>query len=123
MSLQLKTYMGKVVFKVENHFFLDSRVILLGEAHGHNHPPWPGTLVATCMSCLMTGGPGKKHGTNKAPPNGRFGKGQKEIPCVRPPLAILLCGIHLGLTRRAPPGRTLSQTDLLQTTGKLIPSP
>ena len=51
-----------------------------------------------------------------------FGKGQKETPHVRPPLRILLCGIHLGWTRCASPGRTLSQNDWLKTTRKVIPS-
>ena len=36
-----------------------------------NCPPWPGTIVTICMSCLMTGGPGKEQGTNKPPPTGR----------------------------------------------------
>ena len=35
-----------------------------------------------------------------------FGKGQNETPHVRPPPRILLSSIHLGWTRRAPPGRT-----------------
>ena len=41
-----------------------------------------------------------------------FRKGQKETPRVRSPPRILLAGIHLGWTRHAPPGRTLSQNDL-----------
>ena len=36
-----------------------------------------------------------------------FGKGQNETPHVQPPPRILLSGILLGWTRRAPPGRTL----------------
>ena len=36
-----------------------------------NCPPWPGTIVTICMSCFMTGGPGKKQGTNKPPPTRR----------------------------------------------------
>ena len=52
-----------------------------------------------------------------------FRKRQKEIPQVRPPPRILLAGIRLGWTRRAPPGRTLSQNDQLKATRKLIPSP
>ena len=52
-----------------------------------------------------------------------FQKGQKETPHVQPPPRILLSGIHLSWTRRAPPGRTLSQNDWLETTRKLIPSP
>ena len=28
-------------------------------------------MVTISMSCLMTGGPGKEHGTNKPPPTGR----------------------------------------------------
>ena len=34
-------------------------------------PPWPGTIVTICISCFMTGGPGKEHRTNKPPPIGR----------------------------------------------------
>ena len=30
--------------------------------------PWPGTIVTICMSCFMTGDPGKEYGTNKPPP-------------------------------------------------------
>ena len=44
---------------------------LLGKHTDWNHPPWPGTIVTICMSCFMTGGPGKQHGTNKPPPTGR----------------------------------------------------
>ena len=52
-----------------------------------------------------------------------FGKGKNETQPVWPPPRILLSGIHLGWTRPAPPGRTLSQNDWLKTTWKLIPSP
>ena len=51
-----------------------------------------------------------------------FRKGQKETLHVWPPPRILLSGFHLGWTRLAPPGRTLSQNDWLKTTRKLIPS-
>ena len=71
------------------------------------------------MSCFTTGSPGKEHRTNKPPPTRRV---QKETPHVRPPSRILLAGIHLGWTRRVPPGRALSQNDWLKTTRKLIPS-
>ena len=50
-----------------------------------------------------------------------FWKGQKETPHIWPPPRILLSGIHLGWTRHAPPGRTLSQNDWINTTRKLIP--
>ena len=43
---------------------------LLGEAHW-NSPPWPGTIVTTCMSCFTTGGPAKEHRANKPPPTRR----------------------------------------------------
>ena len=43
-----------------------------------------------------------------------FRKGQKETLHVRPPSRIFLTGIHLGWTRHAPPGRTLSQNDWLK---------
>ena len=36
-----------------------------------NHPPWPGLITTTFRSYLITGGPGKEHGTNKLPPTGR----------------------------------------------------
>ena len=36
-----------------------------------NHPPWPGLIATTFRSYLITGGPGKEHGTNKLPPTGR----------------------------------------------------
>ena len=85
--------------------------------------PGPRTTVIICMSCFRTGGPGEEQGTNKPPPTREFRKGQKETPPVRPPPRILLSGIHLGWTRCAPPGRTLSQNDWLKTTRKLIPSP
>ena len=32
-----------------------------------NRPPWPGTIATICMSCFMTGGPGKEHRTNNPP--------------------------------------------------------
>ena len=48
------------------------------------------------MSCFTTGGPGEEHGTNKPPPIGTVGKGQKETPPVRPRPRILLAGNHLG---------------------------
>ena len=44
-----------------------------------------------------------------------FRKGQKETPHVQLPLRILLNGVHLGGTRHAPPGRTLSQNDWRKT--------
>ena len=34
-------------------------------------PHRPGTVLTICMSCFMTGGPGKEHGTNKPPPTRR----------------------------------------------------
>ena len=39
---------------------------MLWEAHW-NRPPWPGTVVTICMTCFLTGGPGKEQGTNKPP--------------------------------------------------------
>ena len=45
-----------------------------------------------------------------------FGKSQKETPPVWPRPRILLSRIHFGWTRRAPPGRTLSQNDWLRAT-------
>ena len=60
----------------------------------------------------MTGSPGKEQGTNNYQPE-EFRKSQKVTPRVQPPPRILLAGIHLGWTRRAPPGRTLSQNDWL----------
>ena len=66
----------------------------------------------------MTEGPGKEHGTKKPPPAGRVRERSKEMPRVRPLPRILLAGIHLGWTGRAPPGRTLSQNNWLRTTRK-----
>ena len=40
-------------------------------------PPWPGAIVTICMSCFMTGGPGKEQGTNKPPPTRRVGERSK----------------------------------------------
>ena len=85
--------------------------------------PWPGTIVAICMSCFRTGSPGKKQGTNNLLQPEGLRKGQKETPYVRPPPRILLSGVHLGWTRPAPPGRRLSQNDGLKKTQRLIPSP
>ena len=44
---------------------------LLGEAHWLKPPTLAGTIVIICMSCFMTGGPGKEHGTNNPPPTRR----------------------------------------------------
>ena len=54
----------------------------------------------------MTGDPGKEYRTNKPPPTGRVGKGQKETPRVCPLPRIPLASIHLGWAMRAPPGKT-----------------
>ena len=56
----------------------------------------------------MTGDSGKKD--NKPPSTGRVWERSKGDTTCGPPPGILLSGIHLGWTRRAPPGRTLSQT-------------
>ena len=87
-----------------------------------NCPPWPGTVVTICMSCFMTGGPGKEYGTISLHQPEEFEKGHKEISHVWPPPRILLSGIHLGWIRCAHPGRTLSQNDWLRPTRKVIPS-
>ena len=42
-----------------------------GKHTSWNCPPWPGTIVTICMSCFITGGPGKEHETNEPPPTGR----------------------------------------------------
>ena len=52
-----------------------------------------------------------------------FGKGQKEMPCVLPPPRILLTDFLLGWVMCVPPGWTLDQSDWLETTQKLTPSP
>ena len=52
-----------------------------------NHLPWPGKIVATCMSYFTTGGPGKERGTNKLPPMGRIrerSKGEKRHQSICP---------------------------------------
>ena len=46
------------------------RTSVRGSTLTENRPPWPGTIVTICMSCFMTGGPGKQQGTNKPPPTG-----------------------------------------------------
>ena len=76
-----------------------------------NHPPWSGTIVTSCMSCFMTGGPGKEHWTKKSPATGRVQERSKgDTTCPTTSQNPSRC-IHLGWTRRAPPGRTLSQND------------
>ena len=58
----------------------ESRRILLGFVRGStdwNWPLWPGTIVTICMSCFMTGGPGKEHGTNTPPLTRRVQKRSK----------------------------------------------
>ena len=42
-----------------------------------NRPPWPGTIATICMSCFMTGGPGKEHRTNNPLPTTRVQKRSK----------------------------------------------
>ena len=64
------------------------------------------------MSCFTTGGKAELISHYQLE---EFGKGHKETPHVLPPPRILLSGIHLGWTRCARPGRTLSQKDLLKT--------
>ena len=51
-----------------------------------NRPPWPGTIATICMSCFMTGGPSKEHGTNKPPPTRRAQERTKgDITCLTTP--------------------------------------
>ena len=105
------------------------RGLIVRGTSDQNRLPWPGMIVATCMSYLTTGGPGKEHGTNKLPPTGRIrerSKGERIQTPVRmsyQPPRILLAGIHLGWAMHMPPGRTLSQNDRPETTWKLTPSP
>ena len=58
-----------------------------------NRPPWSGAIVTICMSCFMTGGPGKEHWTKKSPATGRV---QESQPHVRPPPRILLAASTLA---------------------------
>ena len=44
-------------------------------------PPWPGTIVTTCMSYCMTGGPHKELGTSKPPPTRRVQERSKRDKC------------------------------------------
>ena len=89
-----------------------------------SRPPWPGTIVTICMSCFTTGGAGKECGISKPPPTRRItGKVKRRCHSSYQPPRILLAGIHLGWVMPVPAGRTLSQTDWPETTGKLIPSP
>ena len=96
-------------------FLRKLKVVLLGEAHtDRNCPPWPGTIVTICMSCLQVVPVRNTELIILHQPE-EFGKGQKETPHVLPPPRILLSGIHLGWTRCAPPERTLGQKDWLKT--------
>ena len=75
-----------------------------------------------CMSYSMTGGPGKEQGTNKPAPARRVqqrSKGDTTGPTTfqNPPWQ------PFGWTRRAPPGRTLSQNDWLMTTNPITIKP
>ena len=49
-----------------------------------NSPPWLGKRVATCMSCLTAGGPGKEHWTKKLPRVRRTPERSKERGDARP---------------------------------------
>ena len=74
----------------------------------------PGKIVATFMSYLRTGGPGKEHRTNKLPPTRRTqerSKRREEMPARTsyPPPRILLTRINLCWVMHAPPERNLSQ--------------
>ena len=42
-----------------------------------NHPLWPSTTVAICMSYFTTGDPGKEHRTNKPSPTWRVRESSK----------------------------------------------
>ena len=71
----------------------------------------------------MTGGPGKEHRTNKPPPTRRV-QGSPESDATCPTISQNPSLWHpFGWTKRAPPGRTLTQNDWLKTTQKPIPSP
>ena len=77
-------------------FLKKLKVVLLGEAHtDRNCPPWPGTIVTICMSCLQVVPVRNTELIILHQPE-EFGKGQKETPHVRPPPRILLSGIHLA---------------------------
>ena len=59
----------------------------VGGNTGWNHPPWPGKIVATCMSYLTAGGPGNKCGTNKISPARRIqerSKGERRCQSICP---------------------------------------
>ena len=99
------------------------QVALLGKHTDWSRPPWPGTIVTICMSCFRQEVLVRNTELRSHHQLEEFRKGQKETSQVRLPPRILLSGIHLGWTRHAPPGRTLSQNDWLKTTQKLIPSP
>ena len=75
------------------------------------------------MSCFTTGSPVRNTELITHHQPEEFGKLQEETPHVQPPPRILLAGIHLGWTGRAPPGWTLSPNDWVKTTQKLVPSP
>ena len=44
---------------------------LVGETPWLRPPPWPGTIVSSCMSNCMTGDPGTENRANKPPPTGQ----------------------------------------------------
>ena len=48
-----------------------------------NRPSWPGTRVTIYTNCFITEFSGKKHGTNKLPPTGKFWEMSKgDITCL-----------------------------------------
>ena len=51
---------------------------MLGETHWLNLPTLARHLSNICMSCFMTRGPGKEHGTNKPPLTGSVQERSKE---------------------------------------------
>ena len=77
-------------------------IALLRDAHWKQAPQEPFAWVVLRQEVLV-------RNTEPISPHQleELGKGQKETPQVQPSPRILLSGVHLGCTRRTPPGMTL----------------
>ena len=90
---------ANVLTKSDQNFLLGETHLLkppiLARTHS-NHLHEVFCLFVFCFFFLMTGDPGKEHGTKKAPQQGEFRKGQKVTLHVQTPPRILPTGIRLG---------------------------
>ena len=94
----------------------ETRWTIRGNTHW-NRSPWPGTMVAICVSYITTGRPGQGHGTNRLPPTERIWerlKGERRCQSICPS-RILLAGIHFGwnecVTRKDPESQWLARDE------------